>query len=150
MKYHVITLPFEAGRGQFALREWEEFCNTHHVLECQAHFFHLHKQCYWTCWVGYEPKRSPTPQTPEPLQLSSQQEELYEALKAWRKERAHRDGITSFLIAKNAELQQIALQQPHTASGLLGISGFGKKKVAKYAEEILSLIDQHSPKPSTP
>ena len=143
MKYHLITLPFDSKRGQFLVKEWEEFSQAHHVLDCQIHFFNLHHQAYWTLWITYESHSAKEPATPEFAVLNQAQQQVYEALKTWRNERAHKDGITHYLIAKNVELEQIARIQPSTASGLLGISGFGKKKVAKYAEEILAIMDQH-------
>ena len=150
MKYHVITLPFDPKREGFLLKEWEEFTQSHKILDCQAHFFTLHNCCYWTLWVAYEPRVAPLPQAPTEEALSPQQEALYEALKKWRRERAHTDGITSFLIAKNAELEAIARIQPTTASGLLGISGFGKKKVGKYGEDLLAIVDQFTLTPLKP
>jgi len=149
MQYHIITLPFDGARGQFVGKELEAFCQRHRVVQCQAHFFIHHDQSFWTCFLLYEPLKAPNPLQPASSQptitLDEAQQHLFEALKAWRKERAHKDGITHFLIAKNSELQQIAIERPQTASALLAITGFGKKKVAKYGEEILTLCNTPTP-----
>lgn len=153
MQFHIITVPMDPTSGQFHTRELDEFCRHHHILYWECHFFQLHQQVYWTCWLGYEPKQAPelptfsaSPQSQEPeLELTPLQTTVYEALRSWRNEHALQEGIASYLIAKNVELQQVALALPKTASGLLAIPGFGKKKVAKYSEPILRIIQQHAP-----
>lgn len=152
MQFHIITIPMDRMKGQFNTRELDEFCLYHHVLYWECHFFQLHQQAYWTCWLGYERKQAPELPKPTSMQpsedpeveLTPLQTQVYEALRSWRNEYAFQEGIASYLIAKNAELQQVAQALPQTASGLLAIPGFGKKKVAKYSEPILRIIQQHA------
>jgi len=152
MQFHIITVPMDRINGKFNTYELDEFCRHHHILYWESHFFQLHQEVYWTCWLGYERKQAPELPQPLPVQqsktteleLTPLQTKVYEALRTWRNEHALQEGIASYLIAKNAELQQVAQTLPKTASGLLAIPGFGKKKVAKYSEPILRIIQQHA------
>jgi len=148
MRFHLITLPLDHKQGQFNTQELDDFCQHHHILDWQFHFFVLHQQVFWTCWLGYEPIAAPdvpqqAPQSQE-LQLPPLQQQVYEALKKWRRERAYQDGIATYIIAKNLELQRVATEMPQTASHLLAIPGFGKKKVAKYGQDILRIIQTYT------
>lgn len=65
---------------------------------------------------------------------------LYDALKAWRRERAAADGVPAYVVAHDSMLAAVAEARPRTLDELRAIKGFGPKKVASLGEEILGVI----------
>jgi ATP-dependent DNA helicase RecQ len=66
-------------------------------------------------------------------------EELFNALKKWRLERARADQVAPFIVAHNTLLEAIAKRPPTSAQQLLGLPGFGAKKLETYGEGILKV-----------
>ncbi len=71
--------------------------------------------------------------TPEDLQV-------FERLREWRALRASRDGVPVYVIFKNRQLAEIARQRPSSKSALREIEGVGEAKVAKYGEDVLTVM----------
>jgi ATP-dependent DNA helicase RecQ len=72
--------------------------------------------------------------------LSAQDEELFEKLRAWRKAAAVAQGIPAYTVFHDATLRSIAVARPADLQALSGISGVGEAKLAKYGEQILALL----------
>lgn len=80
----------------------------------------------------------PRPREPEPGD-----EQLFEALKAWRYDRARIEGIPPFRIFGNAVLTAITTAKPADRYELTQIHGIGEEKLAKYGEDILPIVREH-------
>jgi len=78
---------------------------------------------------------------PEPIKLTVEQENSYTALRTWRNERASRDGVPPYLIAHNDSLMQMATMSIKTNEDLLQVKGLGEKRVQKYGDEILRILN---------
>jgi DNA helicase-2/ATP-dependent DNA helicase PcrA len=65
---------------------------------------------------------------------------LFDALKAWRLERARADKVSPFIVAFDTVIAQIAERRPRTTAQLLAIPGIGPGKVERYGEEILAIV----------
>jgi ATP-dependent DNA helicase RecQ len=72
--------------------------------------------------------------------LSPQDEELFETLRAWRKTAAAAQGIPAYTVFHDATLRSIAVARPAGLRELSGINGVGEAKLAKYGEQILGLL----------
>jgi len=72
--------------------------------------------------------------------LSEEMQKVYQELKKWRNERATRDGIPSYMIARNAQLAAICRRHPGTISELREIEGIGEATCSKYGQELLSRL----------
>jgi ATP-dependent exoDNAse (exonuclease V) alpha subunit len=83
-----------------------------------------------------EPSSRPTASTADP--------ELIKALTQWRLARAKKDGIAAYMVAHNATLDAVAKALPLTKRELLGISGFGPKKVDTYGDDIIKIVADHT------
>jgi len=68
--------------------------------------------------------------------------ELYNILKVWRKERANRDSIKPYIIFSDATLIEIVNKLPKSREELFEIRGVGEKKVERYGEEVLKIINR--------
>lgn len=68
--------------------------------------------------------------------------QIYEALKKYRLETAKKENIKAYWIFTNEELNSLIEKMPKTKEELLKIKGFGQKKVEKYGDEILSILNK--------
>ncbi len=67
-------------------------------------------------------------------------EELFERLRDWRKERAKTEEIAAFMVFSNATLELVAELKPRTPTALKAINGIGPEKLEKYGPELLELV----------
>ncbi len=67
-------------------------------------------------------------------------EGLFQALRALRKEIASREGVPPFVVFGDATLTEMAARRPADAEELLRISGVGQHKLGKYGAEFLRVI----------
>lgn len=79
------------------------------------------------------------------LKISDKEEpvlnqELFEALKKWRKEKAYKEKIKPYIIFSDTSLIAISNSKPKTLAELLEIRGVGAKKIEAYGNELLSII----------
>lgn len=68
-------------------------------------------------------------------------EEIFEALKKWRKERAFRDRVKPYIIFSDTSLISISNVKPKSNEELLEIRGVGSKKVEAYGADILEIVN---------
>ncbi|CAB4684188.1 MAG: AAA family ATPase [Actinobacteria bacterium] len=71
---------------------------------------------------------------------ASYDEELFERLREWRKERSAQESVPAFVIFNDSTLQLIAEHRPQSPEALLRISGVGRSKLDKYGEDVLDLV----------
>jgi DNA helicase-2/ATP-dependent DNA helicase PcrA len=65
---------------------------------------------------------------------------LFDALRAWRLERARADKVSPFIVAYDTVIAEIAERRPGSEQELLAIPGIGPGKVARYGQEILAIV----------
>ncbi|KAB1919410.1 DNA helicase RecQ [Micromonospora noduli] len=65
---------------------------------------------------------------------------LFERLRAWRATTAKEQGVPAYVIFHDATLRQIASDAPSTLADLSRVSGVGENKLAKYGEQILTVL----------
>lgn len=67
--------------------------------------------------------------------------DVYNALKEYRLKTSRTEGIKPYLIFNNDEMETLIKAKPRSKNELLKVKGFGEKKVEKYGEEILKIIN---------
>lgn len=70
---------------------------------------------------------------------SSMDQNLYDALFAWRAERAAEESMPAFVIFTDATLTAIAEARPTDERELLRIPGIGRTKISKYGEPVINI-----------
>ncbi len=68
---------------------------------------------------------------------------LLAKLKQWRIVRAQTDRVPAYMVAHDAALEALAAHPVVTTQQLLGIAGFGPRKVEDYGDEVLKVVAQH-------
>jgi ATP-dependent DNA helicase RecQ len=76
-------------------------------------------------------------------------EELFAKLRAWRLDQARAKSVAPFMVAHDAALQELARVKPVTVQKLMGVKGFGSKKIDQYGEGILQVVAGHAGQPLT-
>jgi ATP-dependent DNA helicase RecQ len=74
----------------------------------------------------------------EAADLSPEDTELFEKLRAWRKDAA--EGKPPYVVFHDATLREIASSRPSTLDELSAINGVGAAKLAKYGEQVLEVL----------
>jgi ATP-dependent DNA helicase RecQ len=77
---------------------------------------------------------------PAPIPLDGAGERVFEALRAWRLERARKDGLSPYIVAYDRSLRQVARERPSSLEALQTIQGFGPAKAIKYGPELLEVL----------
>ncbi len=93
------------------------------------------RECGRPLATGAEKKRGRCTDCP-----ASYDEELFERLREWRKERAGEESVPAFVVFTDATLQLIAEHKPRSPEALLRISGIGRSKLDRYGDDVLSLV----------
>ena len=75
------------------------------------------------------------------IELTDEEKVYYKSLKLWRQNKAEHLGIINFMVCHNSELMAIAKEKPTRIEDLNKIKGFGKRKIAKFGNEIIALIN---------
>ena len=79
----------------------------------------------------------------EASDLSAQQQALFDALRALRRELARELGVPPYLVFHDSTLADMAQAAPSSAEELARVKGVGANKVAKFGERFLQAIRAH-------
>jgi ATP-dependent DNA helicase RecQ len=69
---------------------------------------------------------------------------LFEALRAWRRERAAEQHVPPYVILHDTTLSAIARQRPASRDALAKVSGVGQKKLERYGADVLAVVRMHT------
>lgn len=129
-------------------RAVNDFIST--VRVSRLHCGCLRSRSSWTVMVVYneQPGTAAAEQAarigesvPEGVELTPLECERFDALRTWRNDRAAAMGHKPFVIASNRDLINVAQSAVETPDDLLSIAGFGPRKVERYGEEIIAVLD---------
>jgi ATP-dependent DNA helicase RecQ len=70
--------------------------------------------------------------------LDSEQESRFQALRAWRKEKATELDLPAFVVFSDRTLRDLAVQNPQTLEELRSIHGIGESKLEKFGWDLLA------------
>lgn len=125
-----------------------EFLQNNHILQTTSQFVH-EKEHFWSILLRYSEKLNSVNE-PSPKKYSANDAEILngdelqilDALKLWRTERAKDDNLPPYMIATNSELFSIAKFKPAKKEDLIELKGFGQKKIEKFGDEIIEILEQ--------
>jgi ATP-dependent DNA helicase RecQ len=72
--------------------------------------------------------------------LTPQQLERFELLRAWRVEEAREQGVPAYIVFGNETLKALSVHRPSTMEELGGISGIGEAKLERYGDAVLGVL----------
>jgi ATP-dependent DNA helicase RecQ len=75
---------------------------------------------------------------PEPV--VDDDDPLYNELRAWRTERAKRDGVPAYMVFSDRTLKALVSAQPDSRASLMQVKGVGPAKIETFGPDVLRLI----------
>jgi ATP-dependent DNA helicase RecQ len=97
----------------------------------------------WCRQMPEKAKRIPRSKRQE-NELSSQHESLYQQLRTKRMSLATEAGVPPYIIFHDSTLKQMAELRPATLTEMQTISGVGEKKLSRYGDAFLDVIQEYS------
>ena len=76
--------------------------------------------------------------------LRSEDERLFQALRAHRRSLAESQAVPPYVIFHDSTIREMAVSRPDTLASMSAISGVGEKKLARYGASFLDVITTHS------
>ncbi len=138
MSIRILTVPFEPNKQVFQDDELRSFLLNKHVHTISPHFFQINGTPYWSVFVEYDPLL--TTESPAADALDEPERALYKKFQEWRKDKAGQEGVPVYIVATNKQLIAVVRHAPRSLEALRQVRGFGKKKLVKYGDEILTMI----------
>jgi len=65
---------------------------------------------------------------------------LFEALRAWRRDRAKEQGVPPYVIFHDSTLREVAARKPASLGELSAIEGIGDTKLERHGESLLDAL----------
>lgn len=126
-----------------------EFLKTVVVKKTTPQLVIVGQTTYWSVLVFYDDISSLENHKNEKTvidtsSLTEEERTRYEVLRSWRSELARQQGLPNYIFASNAELAAIAKLNPMTVQELHNVKGMGEKKISKYGEEIIGLLNSEN------
>ncbi|MBI4361804.1 MAG: HRDC domain-containing protein [Euryarchaeota archaeon] len=76
----------------------------------------------------------------EEIPLTPSESRLYQALSAWRKQQAAKEGVPPYIVAPNVSLRQLARSGAGNREDLRQIKGVGQRRIDRYGDDILRVV----------
>ena len=70
-------------------------------------------------------------------------EDLLQALRAWRRKQAQTQQVPPYLVFHDSHLNAIAAHRPATLETLSELKGIGPRKLEQYGAEVIELVREH-------
>ncbi|MDR0623025.1 MAG: HRDC domain-containing protein [Treponema sp.] len=140
MSFEILTIPFNSDTALFNCDDLNRFCVNKKVVNSKTEFFNVNGKAYWSVFLEYDSLLETRSAGPDTRGLTEAGKLCYEKLRVWRRERAEKEGVPPFVIARNSQLAEIVKTEPKTLEALKTINGFGNKKVEKYGQDITGII----------
>ena len=80
---------------------------------------------------------------------ASYDEDLFDRLKAWRKQEAARRSVPAFVVFSDATLENVATELPTTSAALLAVPGIGARKLDDFGAALIALVNGEEPPVTT-
>jgi ATP-dependent DNA helicase RecQ len=88
-------------------------------------------------------QRSRKKRSSDGLAVAAGDAALFEALRAWRRDRAAEQHVPPYVIFHDATLADIARRRPRDTDALKTVSGVGQSKLTRYGAAVLDLVRRH-------
>lgn len=155
MQLKLITVGFDAGSGSFPVDPLAQIEGE--IVSVVEHFFQHNGMPHLLLIVHYRPQRelraAPAPSHPSNgvpaapaatirAELSEEERDLFDRLRAWRNGRAQAEGVPPYVLLHNRQLAQIARRRPCTLAALREIDGIGEAKAGRFGADVLAVLTQ--------
>lgn len=148
MKLKPFTLRWDDDARAFDTSPLDAFMAEHDVLSVFEHFFVHDTRPGWALLLGYRPRTGPPllgPASDAPAgdpraELAPEDRKTFEALRAWRNQRAREEGKPAYVLFTNNQMIAIARARPRSKTALGAIHGVGEAKLSAYGDAVLQVL----------
>lgn len=102
----------------------------------------------WSILIFYEDQKAESTSShhdkisySKDIELTDSENEIFAALREWRLDQATQLGKPAFVVCSNVELISVVKMKPETKGDLLKLKGFGEHKIAKYGNDIITILN---------
>ena len=150
--YQVLESRSVRELATYRPRDIDELLETWGIGEIKAHWFGRRILRAIAAWEQANPdappRRRPTlqrsfaaPSTVVSAPAVSESDPLYSRLRAWRADRARRDGVPAYMVFSDRTLKELVAALPRDRDSLMRVRGVGPAKLGTLGPEVLSIID---------
>jgi ATP-dependent DNA helicase RecQ len=82
------------------------------------------------------------------IKIAPEDEDLWKALRALRRELADRQGVPGYVVFHDSTLREMVARQPSTEDEFLALNGVGRKKLEAYGQSFMDAISAASKAPA--
>lgn len=148
MQIRIFTIPVIAGDEE--TERMNVFLRSHKVLETTKSVITQGDMAFWTFCVTYIDNAKPDTQAlfdkKDKIDYKAVLDEAafnrFSTLRAVRKQLAEVDAVPAYAVFTDAELAELAKQENLSTTTMKLVSGIGLKKVEKYGERLMKLLEQ--------
>jgi superfamily II DNA helicase RecQ len=167
MRVQVLTLRYDAARGGFDDGPLVALAERRQVLSVSEHFFRVQEIPHLACVVRWQegseqPSSAPVlapltneadnaaangarprarrARTAPPVEVPEAARPAFERLRAWRRERARREGLPAFALLTDRQLAALAASPAGEVGSRAAIEALGPGKVRWLGEELAPLL----------
>lgn len=144
MNIKVFNIRLSKEHCQNDQAKMNEFLDSVEVKLTSTNFVTTGTIDFWSAVVFYQPKVVKAQKPENKLQqddLSIDELKKFKRLRSWRNDLAEKLNWAAFRICHNSHLLEIAKTNPKTVSELENISSFGKARVEKYGDDVISVLN---------
>ena len=125
--------------------KFNDFLKDREVINTFAELVKTEKINFWSILIAYDEEitddKSGKITYSKETELSEEEQKIIDGLKQWRTDTAAKENVPQFVIAHDRELITIVKQKIENINDLKNIKGFGEKKIAKYGNDIIALLN---------
>jgi superfamily II DNA helicase RecQ len=101
---------------------------------------------FWSILLFYEPLNGHKVAEPEKpvvteADLNEEEQQIFAALRLWRKDKAIEINHPEYLVFHNATLISLAKEKPRTVDELSRIKGVGEQKIIRYGDDLMAILN---------
>ncbi len=121
-----------------------EFLIEKKVINTFASLVNAERLNFWSVVITYTEqidKKNEKLSYSTETDLTKNEQKIYDNLKKWRVDKAVVENVPTYVVAHDKELITIAKQNIEKLDDFKNIKGFGKKKIDKYGDDIIALLN---------
>ena len=150
--YQVLESRTVRELATYRPRDLDELIETWGIGEIKANWFGRRILRTIAAWEQANPDAPPRlrrrlqrsfagPSTVVPAPPVSESDPLYSRLKAWRTDRAKRDGVPAYMVFSDRTLKELVAALPRDRASLMRVRGVGPAKLGTLGPEVLTIIN---------
>jgi len=158
----ILTLRYDPLLDAFDEGPLGDFLKDRRVIGLRDHFFLTEAGPRLVLVLRYEPHEEVEGPGREPGEKKKANSEkwrelltpadlpLFNTLREWRRERAHRDGVPPYVICTNKQLALLVRARPQSLAKIGEVEGFGKGKIERFGVEMLAFLREEPAQTAQP